>query len=177
MTRSASKTYEMDWSGIPDAALREVLRQAETRLDSILKTAIGADQRATTLMGVFGAAGVALLVSAATIGTRPQPDLSLIFAIVSTATLLLIAGLMCGRAGRPIDFHVGGYEPEKILKSSTDEIWLLRYICEDLQRRMDLDSEILNKASRLINGSFILAGIGVVVGIVVFFFFRVMSLS
>jgi hypothetical protein len=177
VTQSAGKTYEMDWSGVPDSALREMLRQAETRLDSILKAAIGADQRATTLMGVFGAVGVALLVSAATIGTRAEPEWSLIFAIISAAILLLVAGVMCGRAGRPIDFHIGGYEPEKILKSSTDEIWLLRYICEDLQRRMDLDRKILEKASRLISGSFIMAGMSVIAGVVVFFIGRIMSLS
>jgi len=172
-----SETYEMDWKDVSDSALREMLRQAETRLDSLLKTAIGADQRAITLMGVFGAVGVALLVSAATIGTRAEPNLPLIVAIVSTAILLLFAGLMCGRAGRPIDFHVGGYEPKKIIQSSTDEIWLIRYICEDLQRRMDLDQEILIKASRLINGSFIAAGMSVIVGVIVFFVLRVMSLS
>jgi hypothetical protein len=177
VTQSVSKTYEMDWSGVPDSAVREVLRQAETRLDSILKTAIGADQRATTLMGVFGAAGVALLVSAATIGTRVDPNFSLICAIVSTAMLLLIAGLMCGRAGRPIDFHVGGYEPEKIINSSTDEVWLLRYICEDLQRRMDSDNKILIKSSRLINASFIMAGMSIIIGVFVFFALRIMSLS
>jgi hypothetical protein len=172
-----SKTYEMDWTGIPDSAVREVLRQAEARLDGILKTAIGADQRATTLMGIFGAVGVALLVSAATIGTRTEPNVPLICAIVVAAIILLVAGVMCGRAGRPMDFHVRGYEPEKILVSSTDEIWLLRYICEDLQRRMDSDNEILVKSSRLINASFITAGMSVIVGVSIFFALRVMSLS
>jgi hypothetical protein len=132
---------EARWDDIPEAGLREILRQAETYLDSSLKVAVAADQRATTLMGIYGAVGVALLVSAATIGTRAQPDLALISAIIAVALLLLCAGLLCGLAGKPVDFYVSGYEPEKIVESSTEEKWLIRYVCEDLQRRIDINKK------------------------------------
>ena len=90
------------WDDIPEAGLREILRQAETYLDSSLKIAIAADQRATTLMGIYGAVGMALLVSAATIGTRTQPDLALLSAIIAAALLLFCAGVLCsfGRENR-----------------------------------------------------------------------------
>jgi hypothetical protein len=167
----------MDWQNIPEPAVREILRQGETYLDGTLKTGIGADQRATTLMGIYGAIGVALLVVAATLETRPQPDLSLIGAIVVTAFLVLLAGVICGLAGRPIDFYVGGYEPEKIVRSSTDELWLLRFVCEDLQRRIDINRRTLEKSAALISKSFLVAGAAIVVGIVVFVCLRVMTLS
>jgi hypothetical protein len=169
--------YEIDWTDIPETSVREILRQAETYIDSTLKTAFAADQRATTLMGIYGAVGVALLVSAATLGTRAQPDLALIAAIIATGLCLLIGGVMCGTAGRPIDFYISGYEPEKIVKSSTDELWLLRYICEDLQRRIDLNKKILKKSSLLVLGSFLVALIAVPIGMAAFFFLRVMTLS
>lgn len=171
------QAHGIDWRGIPDSAVREILRQGETYLDGTLKTGIGADQRATTLMGIYGAIGVALLVSAATLATRAQPDLSLIGAIVVTALLVLLAGAICGFAGKPIDFYVAGYEPEKIIKSSTDELWLLRFVCEDLQRRIDMNRRSLEKSADLISKSFLVAGAAIVVGIVVFVCLRVMTLS
>jgi hypothetical protein len=175
--RSISNAHEIDWADIPEPAVREILRQGEKYLDSTLKTAVAADQRATTLMGIYGAVGVALLVSAATLGTRVQPDPSLIMPIVATAFCLLIAGLMCGRAGRPVDFYVSGYEPDKIVRSSADELWLMRYICEDLQRRIDLNKAILKKSSHWIFASFFASGISVLIGIAVFFIIRVTTLS
>lgn len=172
------QSIEQDrWNRIPEAALREILRQGETYLDGILKVAIAADQRATTLMGIYGAVGVASLVSAATLGTRTQPDLPLIISIIAAALCLLVAGLMCGRAGRPIDFYISGYEPEKIMESSTEELWLLRYVCDDLQRRIDSNKQILKKSSALIFGSFAVAGSAVLVGLILFFVLQVMSLS
>jgi hypothetical protein len=165
------------WDGISEPGMREILRQAEKYLDNSLKVAVAADQRATTLMGIYGAVGVALLVSAATLGTRPEPDLSIIGAITVMAVFLLVAGLLCGLAGKPIDFYVSGYEPEKIVESSTDQWWLLRYVCEDLQRRIDVNKQILQKSSWFIFGSFAVAGSSVLVGIIVFVVFRIMSLS
>ena len=40
-------------------------------------------------------------------------------------------------AGRPKDFYVSGYEPAKIVKSSVDELWLMGFVCEDSQRRIN----------------------------------------
>jgi hypothetical protein len=175
--QSIVKAREIDWDDIPEAAVREILRQGETYLDATLKVAIAADQRATTLMGIYGAVGVALLVSAATIGTRAQPDFSLIVSLGVVASLLLLAGLICGRAGRPIDFYVSGYEPTKIIKSSTHELWLLRYVCEDVQRRIDSNRRSLERSSVLIVSSFIISGLAVIAGIIAFFCLRIMSLS
>ena len=80
------------WNGISEDATREILRQGEVYLDRTLQTAIAADQRATTLMGIYGAVDVALLVAGATLGTRVQPDLALITSIVVMAFLILVAG-------------------------------------------------------------------------------------
>jgi hypothetical protein len=168
---------EARWDGISEDATREILRQGELYLDRTLQTAIAADQRATTLMGIYGAVGVALLVAGATLETRPQPDLSLITSIVVMAFLILIAGLMCGRAGKPVDFYISGYEPNKLMPSSTDRMWLLRYICEDLESRIDANKKILRKSSFLILASFALAGLSVMAGVVIFFALRVTTLS
>jgi hypothetical protein len=168
---------EERWNGISEDATREILRQGEVYLDRTLQTAIAADQRATTLMGIYGAVGVALLVAGATLGTRPQPDLALITSVVVMAFLVLIAGLMCGRAGRPIDFYISGYEPEKIMASSTDRLWLLRYICDDLQSRIESNKKILQKSSVLVLVSFVAAGTSVIIGPVIFFILRITTLS
>jgi hypothetical protein len=170
-------TEEARWNDISEEATREILRQGELYLDRTLQTAIAADQRATTLMGIYGAVGVALLVAGATLGTRPQPELSLIISIVVAAALILLAGLMCGRAGKPVDFYISGYEPEKIMPSSTDRLWLLRYICDDVQCRIEANKEILRKSSSRILASFAVSGASVIAGIVIFFVLRVTILS
>ena len=84
---------------------------------------------------------------------------------------------MCGRAGKPVDFYISGYEPNKIMVSSTDRLWLLRYICDDLQYRIDANKAILRKSSVFILASFGIAAFSVVAGVVVFFILRVKSLS
>jgi hypothetical protein len=176
-SQSVLSVSEIDWDDIPEHTVREILRLGETYLDSTLKVAIAADQRATALMGIYGAVGVALLVSAATIGTRTQPDVSLIASLSVVSFLLLISGLICGRAGRPVDFYISGYEPKKIVKSSADDLWLLRYVCDDVQRRIDSNRQSLEKSSILILSSFIISGVSVVAGIAVFLLVRIMSLS
>jgi hypothetical protein len=176
-SHSVLNVNEIDWDDVPEHTVREILRLGETYLDSTLKVAIAADQRATALMGIYGAVGVALLVSAATIGTRTQPDVSLIVSLGIVAFLLLVAGLICGRAGRPIDFYISGYEPKKIIKSSSHELWMLRYVCEDVQRRIDSNRQSLEKSSVLIFSSFIISGFAVIAGVVAFFCVKIMSLS
>jgi len=82
---TAQSREEARWDGISEDATREILRQGEIYLDRTLQTAIAADQRATTLMGIYGAVGVALLVAGATLGTSSQPNLPLIVSIVVMA--------------------------------------------------------------------------------------------
>lgn len=57
----------IDFSTIPEGAIEEILRNGEACLEGTIQLAIAADQRATTMAGIFGAGSVALLAVAATI--------------------------------------------------------------------------------------------------------------
>lgn len=170
--RTITSTREMDWNDVPDPAAREMLRQGETYLKGLLAAGIGADQRATTLCGIFGAVAVALLAAAATIASGSHTDRSLIAGLIAAAVPLFLASFIFGRSGRPIDFYIAGYEPAKLLASATSENWMIRYVCEDIQRRIEHNREVLHKASVLINIGFGLAIFAIPFGIAMFLAFR-----
>ena len=140
-----------DFSHVPDQAVGELYRSGETCLMGTVQLAIAADQRATTMAGIFGAGSVALLAAAATVQTGLQGNPALVWAALLTALPLFIAGLVCAWSARPADFYVAGYEPRLLAKSVSDDLWMKRYASEDIQIRIDRNRITLERAAALLS--------------------------
>jgi hypothetical protein len=148
----------LDLSAVPSDAIKELHRQGEACLQGTVQLAIAADQRATTLAGIFGAGGIALLAAAATVLAGAHPSLSLLGGAAATSVCFLAGAIFCAYAGRPIDFFVPGYEPRLLAPSATaDEAWLLRYATEDIQQRIDANRGVLERSATHLRKAAILA--------------------
>lgn len=158
----------MDWQNVNDTAVREIHRQGEEVLKGTVALALAADQRATTLCGIFGGGAVALLAAAATILAGTNPTASLLVAALLSACLLFVASLLCASAARPTDFYVSGYEPRFLITSAADEMWMLRYAVEDVQMRIGANRKALEHAACLALWGMRVAGGAVVVGVAAF---------
>ena len=158
----------MDLSDVPLDGVQELHRQAETCLLGTIQLGIAADQRATTLTGIFGAGSVALLAAIATIISGAASHKALIGGAATMATLLFIAALTSAEACAPADFHVGGYEPKRLARSAGDLSWMLRYAVEDMQVRIDCNRAVLDRSARLVRVSMGLALAAVVLGGLIF---------
>jgi hypothetical protein len=154
----------MDLSEIPLPSIKELQRQGEACLQGTVQLALAADQRATTLTGIFGAGAVALLAAAATVLAGAHPDLSLVCGAGVTSLFLLGGAISCAWAGRPIDFFVTGYEPRLLAQSATDEVWMLRYAIEDIQTRIDANRRALERSARLLYQGALIAMAAVLAG-------------
>ncbi len=157
-----------DFSSLPNNAVDEVLRLGEATLTGTVQIAVAADQRATAMAGIFGAGFVALLAVAAAIATNERYTPSLFFAALTTATGLFVAAVCCAWAARPNDFFVGGYEPRHIMKSTGDVVWMKRYACEDVQKRIDANARSLEKGAKLVIAGAVIAFLSPVAGGVAF---------
>lgn len=138
---------DWDWKNIPDDSVRELLRQAELLLDNTLRVAVAADQRAVMLAGVFGGAAVALLAAVAAVLSGTAPRMPLVAAGGTSAVLFLAAALACAVSAQPARFHVGGYEPRKLIASASDHVWILRYVCEQTQDDITFNRGALDRAA------------------------------
>jgi len=162
----------MNWEKISDGAVREIHRQGEEVLKGTVQLALAADQRATTLCGIFGGGAVALLAAAATILAGSNLSAPSLIAALVTALLLFVASLFCASAARPTAFFVGGYEPRFLISSGTDEMWMLRYASDDLQDRIDANRKALDHAASLVQWGMRFAGSAIVAGIAAFLIAR-----
>lgn len=92
-----------------EVVLNEILREAESRLDAQLTTAIASDTRAMTFLGFLSAIVVAVIGSGlAVFATQPA---------LAGVALLVGVGFSASAgfaflAARPIDFEMVGNEPE-----------------------------------------------------------------
>lgn len=141
----------LDLSGVPGEMVDEIYRQGETCLEGVLHLATAADQRATTLTGVFGAASAALMAAGATLLAGSHPSAPLIWGSGVAATFFLAAAICCAWAARPAAFFVGGYEPRLLAPAATDRTWMLRCAAEDLQQRIHANRQVLERSARLTN--------------------------
>jgi hypothetical protein len=161
-------TAVMDLSEVPLESVQELHRQAETCLAGTVPLAIAADQRATTMMGIFGAGAVALLAAIATVLAAATPNVPFIGGAGGTAALLFTAALIAAMAAAPIDFHVGGYEPKRIVRSAGDLAWMLRYAIKDMQDRIDVNREVLERSAHLLRVAMAFAVAAIPMGCLVF---------
>lgn len=158
---------EIDLAGIPDESVREMHQLAEACLAGTMQLGIAADQRATTMLGIFGAGSVALLAAIATILAATPKNWPFIAGAATAAVLLFIAAALSAWAARPIYFYTGGYEPRRLAPSAGNAVWMLRYAIADLQVRIDANRVALERSSRLTNWAMLLALAAIVLGTIV----------
>ena len=139
-----------DFSSVPDCSINELLRLAEKCLEGTIQLALAADQRATTMAGIFGAGSVALLAISATVLAGVTPDKPFINAAIAAAIVLFFAALLCAWAARPVDFYIAGYEPQKLAKSASEPLLMKRFTAEDMQMRIDNNRDVLDRASAML---------------------------
>jgi hypothetical protein len=142
-------SVSFDWSAVDDEALPEILEQSKAFLSDMLTVSLAAEERATTLAGVYGALCVGLLAADATLLILPKFDAAAAWCILATALGNLVACLICVYMSRPYNFFLGGYEPIKLVSGATDKVWMLCYICEDMQRRIDQNKKALKRSATL----------------------------
>lgn len=139
----------LDCSAVPDSAIGELHRQGEICLQGTVQLATALDQRATTTSGILGAGALALLTAAAAMSGASRPIVPFIIGATTTAVLLFCGALFCAWAARSTDFFVAGYEPRLLVKSASDENWMLRYAVEDIQMRINANRQALEYSSKL----------------------------
>jgi hypothetical protein len=139
----------------------------QSRSDSTLR-GIAADQRATTMAGIFGAGSVALLAAVATVLAATSPNKPFIGGASAMAALLFVAAVTSGMAAAPTDFHVGGYEPKKFVRSASDLAWMLRYAVQDMQDRIDFNRAVLERSARRLRVAMGFAVAAIPLGVLVF---------
>ena len=158
----------MDLSEISLASVQELHRQAETCLSGTVQLAIAADQRATTMAGIFGAGSVALLAAVATILAAASPNNPFIGGASAMAALFFVAAVTSAMAAAPTDFHVGGYEPKLFVRSAGDLAWMLRYAVQDMQDRIDFNRAVLARSARRLRVAMGFAVAAIPSGVLVF---------
>src|SRR5205823_13263173 len=127
----------------------------------------GADFRATTIMGIFGAIGVAIFAAVATLvaGSR-SPSLPVVIAGIITAIGLFLAAGFCAAAAWPRNFFVAGFEPRNLLDSSARIDRLrTRVLISVTQDRIDYNRRAIARAARLIMIALGIAGVSLIAGI------------
>jgi hypothetical protein len=155
----------------PDEAVDELLRQAEECLSGTIQLGLAADQRATTMTGILGAAAVALLAAAAATATGNASLKPLILPFTVSATGLFVAALVCAWSCRPTNFFIGGYEPRLLAQRSDDgQVGLRRHAIVDTQMKIGKNRNSLNTASKAYNISLLIGGISPFLGITIFLF-------
>jgi len=160
-------TSRPDFSGVPESGVKELHRQGELCLLGTIQLALAADQRATTLSGIFGAGAVALAAAMAGLVSGEHPNLVLIASAATTAFFLFVGALLCAWSAKPTDFFVGGYEPRYLAVSCADEVYALRYAAEDLQVRIDANRDTLEKSALRQTWGRRVAAAGVPAGVIV----------
>jgi hypothetical protein len=105
----------MDFSKIDDIFSREIVRGGEAYLDGQLRVATSADQRASSLAGVFSAAATALLAATVALANPAwniPGHVALMIGAGAAALLFLIGAVQCLRVIMPVSFWLPGCEPE-----------------------------------------------------------------
>lgn len=89
-----------------------VLRQGEINLEAQLQIALAADQRASTLAGIYTAISVAAFGVSAAMFKADSGAIGLTSAGLTVAAISLVAALLCLGVARPARFHIAGNRPD-----------------------------------------------------------------
>ncbi len=144
----AAALADYNFSGVADGATKEFQRQAEVCIQGTMQIALACDARASTHTGFFLAGATALAVSAASYARAPAANLPLAYGGAAAAALLLLAAASCSIAARSVYFHVAGYQPKFLAVTASNELFMLRCVAEDLQRRIDFNVAALARQAR-----------------------------
>ena len=157
------------WDGVSEAGQREFLLRGQEMVTATLSLAHGADLRNTTMMGIFGAVGVALFAAGATIITGSHPSWALAGGAMTTAIGLFIASAICAVAARPVDFFISRFEPKRLIDSSArNDQDRTRVLIAVIQDRIDHNRESLARSARLTAIAMCVAAASLAVGALFF---------
>ena len=168
---------DIDWTGVSDEQMEQMLAQADTYLSAMLDVATASDQRATSLGSLCGGAGVALLAAAATIIAGSTPRDPLVLGAVVTALGFFVAAYLYASASEPVDFYLAGFEPAPLASAPSEKTARLRVMLEDMQARIVLNRVTIDRAAGLTKWGRRAAVAGVAVGSVVFLLAQDLALT
>jgi hypothetical protein len=156
-----------EWDGIPEESVRELLRQGELQLDTLLTASIAADQRAMTLAGAFGAVAVGLFAAAISLASAHHVDLGAVGCTGMLSIAMLVSSFLCAYTARPRPYHPAGYQPKFLIASAASTMWMLRYSVEDVQNRIEQNRATLQRIALLTVWGYLVAVVSIIsVGIV-----------
>jgi hypothetical protein len=155
---------------LPSTELQaHVVESAATYIDGQLRLATAADQRASSLAGVFTAAGTALIAGVIAFSTIPAaaPPQHMIHvypvmaAGIACAAAFLVAGILCIASALPVDMYLPGSQPN----SWKTYIKLARPYEECLKEESGIQQEKIDENRVIIKRNAKLFSAGALVGI------------
>jgi|CXWL01.1.fsa_nt_gi hypothetical protein len=148
----------LDWAGVSEPTVQEIVRLGELQLSDLFQAALAADQRAVNQAGILAGFGAALLAAAGTLWLSDTSRIMAVSALIAGGGMVASA-FISGLAARPSDYYANGYEPKRIMPSARDNAWMLKCVAEDLQARIRANRKSLDDTARLTtiatNGAFL----------------------
>jgi hypothetical protein len=92
--------------------IKEIIREAESYLQSQLTAAMAADQRALAFSGLLGAAAVVVAGSGGALLLANPPNLGLGWTCIGIAISFVVAMFFAIRSAQPANFEFFGNDPE-----------------------------------------------------------------
>jgi len=135
-----SKTYCQ--SGLPTRKFwlsREIVRLGEARMADILAISLAADQRANVQAYTLACIAAAIAVAAAAYANIGGHDPSAVWALTASAVLFLPATALAFVACAPVIYHTRGYAPSLIVGGANNEMQILMWTADEIQRRIDVN--------------------------------------
>jgi hypothetical protein len=127
---------QLDWDGVPDESIREILRQSEVMMSDMLTASCSVDARATALAGVYAAIAAALMATCAALVVLSKGDDGLIVAFGIWAIGFIAGSLLCVGSAQPRDYFGAGNEPDCLIDAAKTTRWLLTSSLDSLQRKI-----------------------------------------
>ena len=160
---------------MPIGVAREIARQGEVRLATLLTTAIAADLRAITFAGILGA--TATVIAGATLAhwTSSGPRLQLVLCGGVVALMLFIAMALAIWTGRAANFKYPGGNPDSLREWAwdgegwRDEIQLLDATGARYEESINRNAWFLIKNGRIFNAAMYVSSAALPLGLVAFF--------
>ena len=146
---------------------REIQRLAETQLEDVIALATSGDSRAATLAAAMSAISAALLAAAVTILGFTAVDAVAVGSLVGSSAAFIIAGGLAVWSARPTDFYLRGYNPAALIPQPGDELMIVKWVTEDVARRIEHNRQVLARAGRLMNLSYAVSAAGIFLPLIV----------
>jgi len=132
---------------------------------STLALGQNADFRAITMMGIFGAVGVALFAAIASFLSGQHPFWPAIIAASTMSGGLFVAAACCAAAAWPGKFFVAGFAPRNLINSSAkNDQFRTRVLIAVVQDRIDHNERALSRNARFVMIAIWVAGCSLLAG-------------